>query len=391
MKYDINIPNALCFIIAILICILSGSQIGVHFGQYFKVIDLVFLLVFILLAKNLKYPGIFVLMLLSIIVLSNTIALFVGEYDLNILNIIRFPIILTIYSIINNNDLIKILDHYSNIIFFLVAVSLPFWVYSKYNISFMHQFPLMSYGEVYANYYNAIFYTESAIIGDFRNRSIFWEPNVFFVNMSVAFIWLAFIRKKLNLTKYLVFLLGFASSLSTSALIFFPLASMALFIKKRNKISLNKKILGLLILLIIGYIFYNQFGEIFYNYSFRKFDLTDPFYSISLKSRISNFYTILRFFISNPFFGIGQTDLLIMSNSFTGMLYQLGLPFTLLFMYFNSYIFRSIGLFFFLPLYLLLIFSQHFFFTSLFVLLTAVGLHNKDINIFKKHSVSIAK
>ena len=41
-------------------------------------------------------------------------------------------------------------------------------------------------------------------------------------------------------------------------------------------------------------------------------------------------------------FGIGLVNSIVMTNSFTGMSYQLGLPFTFIFMFFNAYIFKCL-------------------------------------------------
>jgi len=390
MKF--NLLQFMLFFIALLTCILAGSQIGVHFGKYFKLLNIVCFIIILFLSKNHKYPGTFVLIMLFLLILSNFYGLFFGKYDLNVLNLGRFSFVLFIISLFNKKIIETILDYYSKMILFLVVASLFFWPISIFYPGIIKSLPFFSYGDLATQkYYNAILYTASSHfdIGDFRNRSIFWEPNVFAVNMSISFAWLAFYRRKLNIGKYLIFLFGFVSSLSTSGIFLFIIASFALLIKKNTIISTSNKIVMLLIVISTIFFLYMHYGDLFYQFLIMKFSLNDPLYGYSFRGRLLSFDRAAEILINNPFLGVGLTNHLIMTNSFTGMVYQLGLPFTFIYMIFNSYIFKSMGLFLFFPFYLLLIFSQHFFFTDLYILLTSVGLHYKDIKIFNKYNVTL--
>jgi hypothetical protein len=391
MNSSYNINNINTSILAILVVILAGSQVGIHFDKYFKITIMLLLVIQVLLIKRYKYPGIFLLIMVMLILWSNIVSAYDSDYDLNIGNIVRLTFLLLAYYFINTNNLTKILDKYSSIIYLLIIISLIAWPISIFFPDIIKLFPLQSYslrptGPIRPNiYYNAILFTTSVDFnsGDFRNRSIFWEPSVFAVNMSISFVWSLIYRKRFTVLRYIIYLLGFITCLSASGIVLITLLTFSIIYQKQLRVTIAfKMIIVVTICVVLGYLIM-QHNTILFDYVINKFNLYDPISSKSFRARLGAFESAYNIYKTNPLLGIGLVNSIQMTNSFTGMSYQLGVTFTLIYMYFNVYIFKCLYLPILIPFYLLLVFSQHFFFSDIFILLTALGLQKMDINKFR--------
>ena len=122
MNSSYNINNINTSILAILVVILAGSQVGIHFDKYFKITIMLLLVIQVLLIKRYKYPGIFLLIMVMLILWSNIVSAYDSDYDLNIGNIVRLTFLLLAYYFINTHNLTKILDKYSSIIYLLIII-----------------------------------------------------------------------------------------------------------------------------------------------------------------------------------------------------------------------------------------------------------------------------
>jgi O-Antigen ligase len=360
--------------IGLLLTLTNGSQLYFFYGTYFKIFTLLILFSLIIYRRFIKVePIIIVLTVLCII--SNII----NDGEINFLNFVNFIISMFLFTSLRTDDLRNILSGYSKVIFALTCVSIPLFLVDRIFPSVMQSMPLWSYSNRndiygYGNFYNAFVYTRSLVESDFRNRSIFWEPGVFQFNMVIACYWSLFVEKKKSLLYYFIYLLGFATCLSTSGIYSFFLISISYFLKKfgtekRNRIAIIVCVILLTCLLFSSYFFFGEYVDKF---------IINKLETGSFQDRSQSSMDALNIFLNNPFFGVGLVnsgeDAIYITAGIFQILYQLGFFFTIIYVFLCSKYFSAINVFIRIPLVLVLLNSEALIYQHLSVIIMAYGI-----------------
>lgn len=189
---------------------------------------------------------------------------------------------------------IKFLDHIILQILFVVAiVSLGGFLLSQFQIGTKIRFDdgYETYNIFWLHFYYAVvFFGKIHII---RNQGIFWEPGVLAVFMNIGL--LLSLQKYQNIKKPLFFSFIVITTFSTAGFIIM-LLQWAIFLWESRKISsVNKILLGLLILIPLSFMSYHSFIQ-------KKEDrnLTSSF-SLRMLDLQSSFQVV----ISHPLVGVG--------------------------------------------------------------------------------------
>jgi hypothetical protein len=360
--------------IGLLLALTNGSQLYFFYGNYFKILTLLILFSLIIYRRFVKAEPIIVL-LVVLCIISNIIA----DGEINFLNFLNFLVSMFLFNSLKINDLRDILSGYSRIIFALTCVSIPLFLIDRFFPIVMQSMPLWSYSSRsdiygYGNFYNAFLYTRSLVESDFRNRSIFWEPGVFQFNMVIACYWSLFVEKKKSILYYFIYFLGFATCLSTSGIYSFFLISVSYFTQKFMKEPKSRMItiVGILLLFTTLFAAYSFFGDYINEFIINKLE------SGSFQDRSQSSLEALEIFSNNPFFGVGLVnatdDSIYITSGIALMLYQLGIVFTVCYIFLYSQYFSAINIFIRIPLILILLNSEAVIYQHMSVLVMAYGL-----------------
>lgn len=363
-------------LLGLLLTLTNGSQLYFFYGNYFKILTLLILFSLIIYRRFIKVEPIIVLLVLLCII-SNIIA----DSEINFLNFLNFITSMILFASLKISDLRNILSGYSRIIFALTCVSIPFFLVDIVFPSVMQSMPYWSHSlssgnviDPYANFYNAFVYTRSQVESDFRNRSIFWEPGVFQFNMVIACYWSLFVEKKKSLLYYFIYLFGFATCLSTSGVYGFFLISVSYFTQRFMKQPKDRMITIVAIILLFVMLFasYSFFGPYIDEFLFNKLE------SGSFQDRSGSSQEAFNIFVNNPFFGVGLVnateDSIYITSGIFLMLYQLGIIFTVCYIFLYSKCFSAVEIFIRIPLILILLNSEAVIYQHMSVLVMVYGL-----------------
>ena len=198
-----------------------------------------------------------------------------------------------------------------NVVFALSLYSLFLWLICSLIPSFANVLPksVNSNGMVFPNaVFSLVEY--SARTNTFRNTSIFREPGVYAVYLSIAMIF-SLSNAKNNYLHLVIFLLAMITTFSTAGYILLALLLSYYFLFKISS-KYRFPILLLFFLLIVVFSLTTDFlspqGPLF-----SKFDSSSDTYG-SFYARLQSAKTDFKIFLSNPLFGIGRYGLYNLEN-----------------------------------------------------------------------------
>jgi hypothetical protein len=205
---------------------------------------------------------------------------------------------LIVFSFSNQN----IVDVYLYLVYWLSVVSLLIFIIASFSLSLFEFFPIY-YNSQGVGFYNlgiGVVFADGFFI---RNTSIFREPGVFMIFLSIAMIFELFFKRNIRKRFFFIFLITILSTLSTAAYFILALILTAyLFdIKKiKAKINIKKYILfiGLFTFLVLFY------TVDVYNLVFEKIS-TDNISEGSSLARTVSVVANLYIFLDNFVFGVG--------------------------------------------------------------------------------------
>lgn len=193
-----------------------------------------------------------------------------------------------------------------NIIFALSLYSLIIWIICSLFPSFINFLPksVNSNGMVFPNaMFSLIEY--SARTNTFRNTSVFREPGVYAIYLSIAMIF-SLSNSKNNYKYLIVFILTILTTFSTAGYILLGLL-LVYFLLFKIQTKYKTPILLLLTLLVIVFSLTTDYLSL-QGPLFSKFDSSSDAYG-SFYARLQSIRANFNIFLSNPLFGIGRYGL----------------------------------------------------------------------------------
>ena len=265
---------------------------------------------------------------LAVVFLTITI-LFVVSSLLNGQNIIvSFKNVFSFFAVflfVNLYDYKTIINQFVKVITFVAAVSIPFYIMTKLDLSFLSKFTAPGTGG--RIYYNFILY--STEIDNIRNFGFFWEPGTFatFLNIGIAICLLSNDVKREKNVSCIVLLIGvLLSTFSTTGYVTLAFI-LFIYLLKETRSKKNKRIVLLIILALSITVLPYYYESIFSTNSpvFGKvanfFQYQDLYirgvHMSSASVRLFSVIKPLEVFLKNPVFGVGHDNLVRMTAQFT--------------------------------------------------------------------------
>ncbi|WP_231952006.1 polymerase [Pediococcus claussenii] len=206
------------------------------------------------------------------------------------------------------NDFKQLLRMYSNIIFILAIISLFFWLFGSIAgiIKPTGSLPINWGGNVITSSYFNIYFQwqhDAVVFGHtiFRNIGIFCEAPMYSLNLSVAFIFDYLINGRKSLSRFAVYLITIASTVSvTGVLLILGVVTMSkLFEYLEDTVKHNRFRFGLILFPIFAII------AIALGYQL----LTNKLSSASGSSRMQDYISGFKAWMVHPFFGSGYGNI----------------------------------------------------------------------------------
>lgn len=356
-----------------LVCVIgNGAWPAVeHTSIYTAFLILVLGLYVILRIKKLKV-GEWILPVLLLITLPVLSLVFKLSSNSNVVNLLATTTLLSILSLFNIADLLKILGKYAEIIvgFIVISVIMKIMLFifpSIYHIA-------LKENTSFAYYYNFFIYTER-VGSPIRSQSIFWEPGVWGINQMFALAWYVLYKKNIKL--YWLFFISIVMTMSTTGLALFTILSIYIFFFSDFKIDKFKVViitLGSVLLIVLSTLFFlNQYSteidDFIYMQTIGKIAQKNG----SLENRMQATEATWKITKSNPIFGVGRSTTVYVTSAILEILYQTGFPFFLIYFITFCRVFKGMSIFLAILFVLIMMNGEALAFLNLYSMIVILG------------------
>lgn len=279
----------------------NSNKIYLRISQYILVISTIILFLIRVLKKRKLNRNIIQLIMIYCTFLFGMIINqdFTGGYILKIF-LMTFS-----FFFVDEIDGDKFIYYYIKVMKFIAIFSLITFIFTPL-IRQMNFLPVITNLE--GSKYKALLFSniplDKYVIN--RNYGPFWEPGVYQAYLCFGIIMILFnnITSKYK-NEIIIFIITIISTLSTTGIICVIIILFAYLLKAKDKKFLNKFMIGILVIVILGLIISNDYIN---NALFDKFSKE----SAGLASFASRWYSIfsnINIFFNNMFFGVGPSNI----------------------------------------------------------------------------------
>lgn len=228
---------------------------------------------------------------------------------------IHLLVILVAFKIVNLLDFEDFMESFTKVMYFISTISIVLFLIVFFVPQILDRLPIIkNYGDVE---FSTIILSNIMRGGDLlRNSSIFREPGVFGLYLTICLLFEFFQREKLKIKNIIIFSAALISTFSTMAFVCFALIIIGYVFNTKNLKAKKYTILSIIVFLI--FIFPSISENIFFKFN------TDAAEYRSTLSRISSITVPLSIFKDHPW-GVGLTNFVTLYPLYSFKLFGLEL------------------------------------------------------------------